>query len=33
VTALAGQVVRMPANVPHALQAEEPSRMMLVMLK
>jgi quercetin dioxygenase-like cupin family protein len=33
VTASAGQVVRMPANVPHALQAEQPSRMMLVMLK
>jgi quercetin dioxygenase-like cupin family protein len=33
VTASAGHVVRMPANVPHALQAEQPSRMMLVMLK
>ena len=33
VTVSAGQVVRMPANVPHALHAEEPSRMMLVMLK
>jgi quercetin dioxygenase-like cupin family protein len=33
VTASAGQVVRMPANVPHALQAEQPSRMMLIMLK
>ncbi len=33
VTASAGQVVRMPANVPHGLQAEQPSRMMLVMLK
>jgi quercetin dioxygenase-like cupin family protein len=33
VTASAGQVVKMPANVPHALQAEQPSRMMLVMLK
>lgn len=33
VTPAAGQVVRMPANVPHALQAEQPSRMMLVMLK
>jgi quercetin dioxygenase-like cupin family protein len=32
-TASAGQVVRMPADVPHALHAEEPSRMMLVMLK
>jgi quercetin dioxygenase-like cupin family protein len=29
----AGQVVRMPATVPHALQAEAPSRMLLVMLK
>jgi hypothetical protein len=26
-------VVRMPANVSHALHAEEASRMMLVMLK
>jgi len=33
VTASAGQVVRMPANVPHALQAEQPSRIMLVMMK
>ena len=33
VTVVAGQVVRMPANVPHALQAEAPSRLMLVMLK
>jgi quercetin dioxygenase-like cupin family protein len=33
VTASAGQVVRMPANVPHALQAEQPTRMMLIMLK
>jgi quercetin dioxygenase-like cupin family protein len=33
VVATAGQVVRMPANVPHALHAEAPSRMMLVMLK
>ena len=33
VTASAGQVVRMPANEPHALQAEQPTRMMLVMLK
>jgi quercetin dioxygenase-like cupin family protein len=32
-TASAGQVVRMPANVPHALHAEASSRMMLVMLK
>jgi quercetin dioxygenase-like cupin family protein len=33
VTASAGHVVRMPANVPHALAAQLPSRMMLVMLK
>ena len=29
----AGQVVRMPANVPHALQAPEPARMVLTMLR
>jgi quercetin dioxygenase-like cupin family protein len=29
----AGQVLRMPANVPHALKAEDPARMLLVMLK
>ena len=28
-----GQIVRMPANVPHALHAAEPSRMLLTMLK
>jgi len=33
VVVAAGQVVRMPANIPHALHAEAPSRMMLVMLK
>ena len=33
VTASAGQVIKMPANVPHAVHAEKPSRMMLVMLK
>lgn len=33
VTASPGQVVSMPANVPHAVHAEVPSRMMLVMLK
>jgi quercetin dioxygenase-like cupin family protein len=33
VAASAGQVVTMPANVPHALLAEQPSRMMLVMMK
>lgn len=29
----AGQVVLIPANVPHALQAESPSRMLLMMLR
>ena len=28
-----GTVVRMPANVPHALDATEPSRMLLTMLR
>ena len=28
-----GEIVRMPANVPHALHAPEPSRMMLTMLR
>jgi len=28
-----GQIVRMPANVPHALHAAEPSRMVLTMLR
>ena len=28
-----GTVVRMPANVPHAVDAREPSRMLLVMLR
>jgi len=28
-----GTVVRMPANVPHALDATEPVRMLLVMLR
>ena len=28
-----GAIVRMPADVPHALDATEPSRMLLVMLK
>ena len=32
-TVSAGQAVRMPANVPHAVHAEQPSRMMLVMLR
>ncbi len=29
----AGEVVRMPANVPHALHAPEPARMLLTMLR
>jgi quercetin dioxygenase-like cupin family protein len=29
----AGQVVRMPANVPHGVLAESPTRMLLIMLK
>lgn len=33
VTASPGTVVRMPAGVPHALEAPEPSRMLLTMLK
>jgi quercetin dioxygenase-like cupin family protein len=33
VQALPGTVVRMPANVPHALDAAEPVRMLLVMLR
>ena len=28
-----GEIVRMPANVPHALHAAEPSRMVLTMLR
>jgi len=28
-----GEIVRMPANVPHALRASEPSRMLLTMLR
>jgi quercetin dioxygenase-like cupin family protein len=28
-----GTVVRMPADVPHAVEALEPSRMLLVMLR
>jgi quercetin dioxygenase-like cupin family protein len=28
-----GQVVRMPADVPHAVMAEAPTRMLLIMLK
>jgi quercetin dioxygenase-like cupin family protein len=33
VTATPGTVVRMPANVPHALDAPEPARMLLIMLR
>jgi quercetin dioxygenase-like cupin family protein len=33
VTAGAGTIVRMPANVPHAVEAPEASRMLLVMLR
>ena len=33
VRAAPGAIVRMPADVPHALDATEPSRMLLVMLK
>lgn len=33
VQAVPGTVVRMPANVPHALDATEPVRMLLVMLR
>lgn len=33
VEARAGTVVQMPAHVPHAVEAAEPSRMLLVMLR
>lgn len=33
VTAPAGTVVRMPAGVPHAVDAPEPARMILTMLR
>jgi quercetin dioxygenase-like cupin family protein len=33
VRATPGTIVRMPANVPHAVEAPEPARMLLVMLK
>jgi hypothetical protein len=33
VTADPGTVVRMPANIPHAVDAPEPSRMLLTMLR
>jgi quercetin dioxygenase-like cupin family protein len=33
VTAAPGTIVRMPAGVPHAVRASEPSRMLLLMLR
>jgi quercetin dioxygenase-like cupin family protein len=33
VRATPGAIVRMPANVPHAVDAPEPARMLLVMLR
>jgi quercetin dioxygenase-like cupin family protein len=33
VRALPGTIVRMPAAVPHAVDAPEPSRMLLIMLR
>lgn len=33
VRATPGTVVRMPADIPHALEAPEPTRMLLVMLR
>jgi quercetin dioxygenase-like cupin family protein len=33
VAAAAGTIVRLPANVPHALDATAPSRMLLIMLR
>lgn len=33
VTATPGTIVRMPANVPHAVDATAPARMLLVMLR
>lgn len=33
VHATAGMVVRLPANVPHALVAADPARMLLIMLR
>lgn len=33
VTATPGGIVRMPANVPHAVDAPEPARMLLIMLR
>ena len=33
VTATPGTIVRMPADVPHAVDAPEPARMLLIMLR
>lgn len=33
IEAVPGEIVRMPANVPHAVDARESSRMLLVMLR
>jgi quercetin dioxygenase-like cupin family protein len=33
VVATPGTIVRMPAQVPHAVQADQPARMLLVMLR
>jgi quercetin dioxygenase-like cupin family protein len=33
VPAAPGTIVRMPANVPHAVDARDPSRMLLIMLR
>lgn len=33
VDAVPGTIVRMPANVPHAVDAAQPSRMLLIMLR
>jgi quercetin dioxygenase-like cupin family protein len=33
VAATPGTIVRMPANVPHAVSAPEPARMLLIMLR
>lgn len=33
IEAAAGTFVRMPANVPHAVDARQPSRMLLIMLR
>ena len=33
VRAIPGTIVRMPANIPHAVDALEPARMLLIMLR